>query len=89
MRYPVYTELNVGEDLQFIFYAFSSHYGLTLCIVFKLCVLLIDKQNESCRFSTWLLMVTVADTANGCQLMSYSQAEKYLKKNENLNLNFE
>ena len=24
-RYPVYTELNVGEDLQFIFYAFSSH----------------------------------------------------------------
>ena len=34
-------------------------------------------------------MVTVADTASGCQLMSYTQAEKYLNKNENLNLNLE
>ena len=28
-------------------------------------------------------MVTVADTASGCQLMRHSHAEKDVKKNEN------
>ena len=29
------------------------------------------------------------DTANGCQMMSYSNVEKDLNRNENLNLNLE
>ena len=46
-------------------------------------VLLIDKQNERYKFLTKWLMVTVADTASGCQLMRHSHAEKDVKKNEN------
>ena len=46
-------------------------------------VLLIDKQNERYKFLTKWLMVTVADTASGCQLMTHSHAEKDVKKNEN------
>ena len=30
-----------------------------------------------------------ADTANGCQMMSYSRVEKNLNRNEHLNLNVE
>ena len=30
-----------------------------------------------------------ADTANGCQMMSYSHVEKDLNRNEHLNLNLE
>ena len=29
-----------------------------------------------------------ADTANGCQMISYSHVEKDLNRNEDLNLNF-
>ena len=41
MRYPVYTELNAFP----IGYKVFEYY-------LNSCVLLIDKQNESCRFST-------------------------------------
>ena len=30
-----------------------------------------------------------SDTANGCQMMSYSHAEKDINRNEHLNLNLE
>ena len=74
MRYPVYTELNAFP----IGYKVFEYY-------LNSCVLLIDKQNESCRFSTQQLMVNVAVTASGCHLMSDNHAEKDLKKNKNLN----
>ena len=32
---------------------------------------------------------TAADTANGCQMMGYSNVENYLNKNKYLNLNLE
>ena len=48
-----------------------------------------QKNSEYGQSSVNNFAVNAADTAKGCQMISYSDIEKDLNKNEHLNLNLE